>query len=171
VKVIFSPPHGPVPHRIMRRTRKVGDLQPVNVVATRLARRYGYAWQPYHGSVLVFATKDGASTDLDVAQLSTACGRTSKVATVTRPFENAPACRRPHHRLAALYHPANRVTCRRPPRTHRNTVAQLTVQLDRTSASPTKFAGPLDANRGPWRSSRSRGQPAPPGADGVVNLA
>lgn len=44
--------------------------KPVNSIATSLARRYGYVWQPYHGSVLLCSVDgEGASTDLDTAQL------------------------------------------------------------------------------------------------------
>lgn len=43
--------------------------QPVNPVATALARRHGLTWQPYHGPVLLCGVDaDGNSTDLDVAQ-------------------------------------------------------------------------------------------------------
>lgn len=38
---------------------------PVNPVATALARRHGYIWQPYHGpAVLCSVDKDGRSIDL-----------------------------------------------------------------------------------------------------------
>ena len=44
--------------------------QPVNEVATALARRHGFVWQPYHGPVLLCSVDlDGASVDLDAGQL------------------------------------------------------------------------------------------------------
>jgi hypothetical protein len=44
--------------------------QPVNPVATALARHYGFTWQDYHGPVLLCSVNDeGASVDLDTDQL------------------------------------------------------------------------------------------------------
>lgn len=44
--------------------------QPVNPVATALARHYGFTWQPYHGPVLLCSVdSEGASIDLDTHQL------------------------------------------------------------------------------------------------------
>lgn len=44
--------------------------QPVNPVATALARHYGCVWQPYHGPVLLASVDgEGNSVDLDVHQL------------------------------------------------------------------------------------------------------
>lgn len=44
--------------------------QPVNTVATALARHYGFVWQPYHGPVMLCSVNDeGNSVDLDIHQL------------------------------------------------------------------------------------------------------
>jgi hypothetical protein len=38
---------------------------PINIVATALARRYGYTWQPYHGPALIAGlTSDGDTIGL-----------------------------------------------------------------------------------------------------------
>lgn len=43
--------------------------QPVNPVATALARHYGFIWQPYHGPVLLCSVDaQGNSIDLDADQ-------------------------------------------------------------------------------------------------------
>lgn len=43
---------------------------PINPLATRLARRHGFIWQPYHGPVLLCSVDDkGDSVDLDADQL------------------------------------------------------------------------------------------------------
>lgn len=44
--------------------------QPLNPVATLLARHYGFTWQPYHGPVLLCGVNaEGDSTDLDGHQI------------------------------------------------------------------------------------------------------
>lgn len=44
--------------------------QPMNPVATALARHYGFVWQPYHGPVMLCSVDDeGASIDLDTHQV------------------------------------------------------------------------------------------------------
>lgn len=46
------------------------DSQPVNPLATLLARHHGFTWQPYHGPVLLCSTDDeGGSVDLDINQI------------------------------------------------------------------------------------------------------
>lgn len=43
--------------------------QPVNPIATALARHFGYTWQPYHGTALLCtATASGDSTGLNAGQ-------------------------------------------------------------------------------------------------------
>lgn len=43
---------------------------PVNPVATALARRYGFVWQPYHGPVvLATVDEDGNSLNLTIDQV------------------------------------------------------------------------------------------------------
>lgn len=44
--------------------------RPMNPVATALARRFGFVWQPYYGPVLLAATDSaGGSADLGIGQL------------------------------------------------------------------------------------------------------
>jgi hypothetical protein len=44
--------------------------QPVNPVATALARHHGFTWQPYYGPALLCGVNaDGNSIDLDTAQV------------------------------------------------------------------------------------------------------
>jgi hypothetical protein len=44
--------------------------QPVNPVATTLARHYGYTWQPYHGpAILAGFDEDGNTTNLSRDQV------------------------------------------------------------------------------------------------------
>lgn len=52
----------------------IGDeslfTDPVNPIATALARRHGFVWQNYHGPVLLCGTTAaGGSTDLELDQL------------------------------------------------------------------------------------------------------
>lgn len=55
--------------------------QPVNPVATALARHYGFVWQPYHGPVMLCSVDpEGASIDLDVHQLRALLTRLMDVA-------------------------------------------------------------------------------------------
>jgi hypothetical protein len=63
----------------------IGDeslyLQPVNPIATALARHYGFVWQDYHGPVLLCSSdSDGASVDLDLAQIQALLTRLSDIA-------------------------------------------------------------------------------------------
>lgn len=56
--------------------------QPVNPVATALAREYGFTWQPYHGPVLLCSVNSqGDSIDLDVHQLRAHLTRLFDIAT------------------------------------------------------------------------------------------
>jgi hypothetical protein len=45
--------------------------KPVNPLATALARRHGFTWQPYHGSVLLCGVNDqGDSIDFTHSQIA-----------------------------------------------------------------------------------------------------
>lgn len=57
--------------------------QPVNPVATALARHYGFVWQPYYGPVLLCGVdSEGASIDLDGDQFRALVVRLMDVAEV-----------------------------------------------------------------------------------------